>query len=516
MRRGQTVVDQERTFSDKLELVSTTDTRGVITYANDAFCEVAGYSVDELEGKNHNIVRHPDMPKAAFKDMWDSLQRGHSWRGVVKNLCKDGKYYWVDAFVTPIMENGKCVGYQSVRVKPKAEWVTRASALYAKINQGQTSVLREWFTASKHMFALATVFIAAIAAGWFSGVWAGVVVLLVTGILAFLYSAELFSLPAKEQALKQHFDSVSRLVYAGKGTGSVFEFQLGLEQALQRTVLGRTQDAANKLRAIADQSLDFAHQTSSGIEQQRNGVERICVAITQLTQSSQAVTGITEQTSESIQQTNQQCGQAKALILQGRDKVKDLSGIVERASSTADSLMQATDNVGRIMGEIEAIAEQTNLLALNAAIEAARAGESGRGFAVVADEVRALSTRTQESAGNIVKSMDLMKNTLTEWVQTMRETRDNALVSVEQADASSQAIEQIYSMIEAIDRNSQQIMQAVLSQDAVCRDIEVNVSGIGEVAESNTRLAEAMSASSETLNRNIKQLSNMADTFLRS
>ena len=103
----------ERTFTEKEQLVSTTDLNGTITYANAEFCEIAGYSLDELIGQHHNIVRHPDMPKAAFKDLWEKLKRGDSWRGMVKNRCKNGDYYWVDAYVTPLLTNGKITGYQS-------------------------------------------------------------------------------------------------------------------------------------------------------------------------------------------------------------------------------------------------------------------------------------------------------------------------------------------------------------------------------------------------------------------
>ena len=136
MRKGQVVTDKETDFPDNRELVSTTDRRGVITYANQAFSDVSGYTIDELVGKNHNLVRHPDMPKAAFKDLWDCLGRGQAWRGVVKNLCKDGSYYWVDAFVTPIYENGEVTGYQSVRVKPERDVVKRAQKLYDVVNKG--------------------------------------------------------------------------------------------------------------------------------------------------------------------------------------------------------------------------------------------------------------------------------------------------------------------------------------------------------------------------------------------
>ncbi|MEH6711481.1 MAG: PAS domain-containing protein, partial [Paraglaciecola polaris] len=82
------------------ELVSTTDTQGIIQYVNDHFCRVSGYSREELIGQHHNIVRHPDMPKAAFADMWSKLKSKQAWRGAVKNRCNGGGYYWVDAFVT--------------------------------------------------------------------------------------------------------------------------------------------------------------------------------------------------------------------------------------------------------------------------------------------------------------------------------------------------------------------------------------------------------------------------------
>ena len=516
MRRGQQVKNQEIDFPSNYELVSTTDTRGVITYANDAFCKVAGYDEEELVGKNHNIVRHPDMPKAAFKDMWDLLERGHSWRGVVKNLCKDGSYYWVDAFVTPIMENGKRVGYQSVRVKPDRALVQRAESLYSAINQGNTSVLREITTSQKMMaFMAMSILIGAVLGATFS--WWSALGVVTVGILALvMFHVELFTLPAQASAMQREFDSVSRFVLNGKGIKSIFNFRMDMEKGLQRAVLGRTQDATHRLESISNKTLSFVKETSTGIHQQKHGVSQISSAIDRISKHSHTMHENTQSTRESIVRTNEQCGEAKALILAGRDKVHDLSGIVDTASSTADQLLDATNNVGKIMGEIEAIAEQTNLLALNAAIEAARAGESGRGFAVVADEVRSLSTRTQESAGNIVSSMDLMRTTLLEWVETMHVSRDNALESVEQANTSAQAIEQIYQMIEDINTHSQGIMRAITEQEAMCSEIEQHAQGIFEVAETNSCVADEMTNTANELNYNITTISGLSDTFKQS
>ena len=116
------VLNEEVKFNTDEELVSVTDTQGVVQYANDIFCRVAGYEEVELVGQPHNIVRHPDMPKQSFTDMWSKLKSKQSWRGAVKNRCKDGRCYWLDVFVTPKFDDGELTGYQSVRTVLKPEY----------------------------------------------------------------------------------------------------------------------------------------------------------------------------------------------------------------------------------------------------------------------------------------------------------------------------------------------------------------------------------------------------------
>lgn len=112
-------IDEQFTFSDGL-IVSSTDLKGIITYANRKFCAIAGYDKTELIGKNHNIIRHPDMPKAAFKEVWDTLSAGKEWTGIVKNLRKDGLYYWVYSHISPISKDGEIAGYSAAR-RPASE-----------------------------------------------------------------------------------------------------------------------------------------------------------------------------------------------------------------------------------------------------------------------------------------------------------------------------------------------------------------------------------------------------------
>ncbi|KEZ67061.1 chemotaxis protein, partial [Pseudomonas amygdali pv. tabaci str. ATCC 11528] len=140
MRNNQPITQHERTFPAEQRLISSTDTRGTITYCNDAFVDISGYSEAELLGAAHNTVRHPDVPPAVFEHMWTTLKTGQPWMGIVKNRCKNGDHYWVNAYVTPMLENRKVVGFESVRIKPTAEQIRRAEALYARINKGKSAI----------------------------------------------------------------------------------------------------------------------------------------------------------------------------------------------------------------------------------------------------------------------------------------------------------------------------------------------------------------------------------------
>ncbi|MBB3329724.1 methyl-accepting chemotaxis protein/aerotaxis receptor [Halomonas campaniensis] len=137
MRDNQPVTGHEYELKDDHFLISRTDLKGRITYANPAFVEVSGYAHEELIGSPHNLVRHPDMPPEAFANLWETLAEGQSWRGLVKNRRKNGDHYWVDASVTPIIEDGTLVGYASVRVKATREAIDQAEAAYARIREGK-------------------------------------------------------------------------------------------------------------------------------------------------------------------------------------------------------------------------------------------------------------------------------------------------------------------------------------------------------------------------------------------
>lgn len=141
MRNNQPVTQREIELKEDDFLVSRTDTKGCITYANPAFIDISGFEHAELIGAPHNLIRHPDMPPAAFENLWKTVQGGDTWRGLVKNRCKNGDHYWVDASVTPIVENEQVVGYASVRVQATRAAIEQAERAYAEMRGGHNKHL---------------------------------------------------------------------------------------------------------------------------------------------------------------------------------------------------------------------------------------------------------------------------------------------------------------------------------------------------------------------------------------
>ena len=137
MRNNQPVTQSEYEFPDNATLMSTTDTKSHVTYANAAFVEVSGFDLKEILGQPHNLVRHPDMPQEAFADMWATIKGGEPWTALVKNRRKDGDHYWVRANAVPVVRDGKPVGYMSVRTKATREEIAAADALYREFREGK-------------------------------------------------------------------------------------------------------------------------------------------------------------------------------------------------------------------------------------------------------------------------------------------------------------------------------------------------------------------------------------------
>ena len=129
------IIDEEFLFEGRV-IISETDPKGIITFANRKFCEISGYTADELLGQPHNIIRHPDMPKEAFTKMWETIQEGRIWHGLVKNLRKDGRYYWVETEIAPVKDDaGNITGYIAARKPAGRKDIEDVVTLYRKMKE---------------------------------------------------------------------------------------------------------------------------------------------------------------------------------------------------------------------------------------------------------------------------------------------------------------------------------------------------------------------------------------------
>lgn len=501
-------INEEVTFSAHEELVSTTDIKGIITYANSNFCRVAGYELDELIGQHHNVVRHPDMPKAAFKDLWNNIQAGKPWRGAVKNRCKDGRYYWVDAFVTPIFEQGELIGYQSVRKKIDVKTKEAATRAYKKISKNRA--LFTWYQrpAFKHVLFVVLSALLVYVTQHYS--YASIILPLIP--LA-IYHNEFFSVPSYFASLKKQYNSVSRYIFSGLKPQGIIDFQLKIEQGKIQTILGRVVDSSQSLEVGANNLTHAVHQAKQGVEKETHELHQVSSAITEMVTTIAEISKNTESTAQQITHAQQDCRQASQAMTKTKDKINQLAEDVNRSAASSSTLIDETQKIANIMLEIQGIADQTNLLALNAAIEAARAGEHGRGFSVVADEVRALSSRTHAATEQIQTSMADIQTTLAQWSESMTKNKTDADNCIEDANSSQIAIEQVHQAMTEISDIAAEIATASEQQNFVSQEINRNIVNISDASKLNLEQTEKVEIEAKTINNNAKALAELGLTF---
>ena len=507
--------DNEVTFSEDLQLVSTTDLNGVITYANPGFCQVAGYQLDEMVGQNHNIVRHPDMPKAAFADLWKHLKQGKPWRGMVKNRCKDGSYYWVDAYVTPIYDNGRVSGYQSVRCCPTPEHKARANAMYKELRAHENKKHVFWGSKlmSTHLLSLLLLAVPILCSVWLLTLPQSLLVILPLFILIMLNWQQLFLTPRYLQRLENDYDSISRLIFSGDAPHSIADFHIKLGQARIRTVLGRVDDATLSLKSIADQISTSMSTTSDDISSQDSQIQQVATAVTQMASAAEEINRNIQASNQQIEEARHHCVVTSQQLKTVETEVASLASQAEQAFESAVALSSESERIDTIMSEIQGIANQTNLLALNAAIEAARAGEQGRGFAVVADEVRNLSTRTHKATEQIQTSIGHIQHTLAEWKELMHQNVGRTNTCLSSTQIGAEYLNHISVEIDKVSAFSSQISSATTEQQAVIEDINKNINIISSISHDNSIKVEDVNATSKSLLNRANQLKNLSQTF---
>ncbi|MDP1957389.1 MAG: methyl-accepting chemotaxis protein, partial [Rhodocyclaceae bacterium] len=429
MKNNGPVTQREKAFPAGKYLVSKTDLKGVITHCNDAFFELSGFTKEELIGKSHSIVRHPDMPAAAFADLWETVKAGRPWRGTVKNRSKDGDHYWADAFVVPLRKNGETTGYMSVRSAPTREQVRGAEALYQQINAGSGKL-------PKTGGFLAGLSIRARLIGAMALMAVMITIGSVIGVMGVSQSNDMLRAVATEQVTLTVAIAQSEAAYAWVRNAAIFgtltaillvvvvggllvkAIVAPMRQAIayfERIAAGiltddidisRRDEAGQLMSALAVMqvnlkvTLDEVRLVSVALdEESKKLATEMDRVVNQSVQQQDRVQGTAAATEEltvsvaevasSVASTAKSATQSKALVAESTRSMDSsmaatsrVVGAVQASSATIGDLNRAIEKIGVITNTIREIAEQTNLLALNTAIEAARAGEQGRGFAV--------------------------------------------------------------------------------------------------------------------------------------
>jgi aerotaxis receptor len=499
MRTNLPVTQHEVEYSESQVFVTKTDTKGVITYANDSFVQISGFSREELIGQSHNIVRHPDMPGWAFRSLWDTVKSGHPWRGIVKNRAKNGDHYWVRATVSPIVDQGLVTGYISLRKKPARAEVSEAEALYKSgVSPSEKLTLfkrlQNLSLQIKLQLLIQPVLMLMLSVGRVITVEEVMIQLAFQVMLFFFIRAIVWHFVVKPvDEIKSHLSDLINGQMTGQVDISGRDEMGEILCAVQSTkvllgsiidqissVSGHIDNRAKHLTEAMSKVAEGSKSQSSAANFMMSAVEKMTASIDQIAENASDVRRISDNSTSLASEGGR-------VVRQVVDDMSKTNNAVMNTAHTMRNLGEQSDRIQNVVKVIKEIADQTNLLALNAAIEAARAGEQGRGFAVVADEVRKLAEKTARSTQEIAGMVDEIRGSTSHAISEMVATVEMVKAGSVMAGQAGDAIVQINEGVSRVLAGVEDISSSIREQSLASREIAENVESVARMSGENSR-----------------------------
>lgn len=542
MKNNQPVTNVETIMPDGEFIYSRTDLKGTIEEANEAFAHISGYSREEMIGQPHNMVRHPDMPEAAFADLWADLKAGRPWRGVVKNRRQDGGYYWVVANASPVRENGQVVGYQSVRSRPSREEIAGAEEAYRKIRAGDKSLrvehgravrvipaAVEWFSALPTQMAIVGVLAILPALVELLRRQTGSKLLddVQLGLTGFAALYGVYFLLRVTPSVSRDLNATAKYLEMVLSTGDL-KTRFNLER---HDILGRVGRLADKfissvqatIQGMADtaKQVDIANkEVHAGIRNvnqsavsQNESTSSAAAAVEEVTVSIGEVAAHASSTEAAAQQAGKVARSGEELSLRASKTILALANSVKSSARQVESLGKRSDEISRVVAVIKEVADQTNLLALNAAIEAARAGEQGRGFAVVADEVRNLAERTGKATQEISAMIGSIQSETQQAVLGMQNGAHEVEESVRLVQEAQDALHNINQQMGTTASMVSEISHSSNEQQAAMTELAQSVERVAAMTEQNVSVVRQTEAMVDALTGTVTRMRKAVDQY---
>lgn len=452
---------------DDAAIVSETDRKGQITFTNDKFCQISGYTREELMGKDHRIVNSGHHPKSFFLEMWKTISSGQIWKGEIKNKAKNGSYYWVETNISPIFDSqGNLVKYIAIRID-----ITERKNAEARLEQLAAERKAETDKLTKQVLTM----------------------------LNEIKGAARGDLTVKAKVTNDSLGTIA----------DSFNFLI----SSLRQVVNSIQEVAGQVKNASGESIAKTNELAAQARNQSQQIEMTLQQIKRMVDSIKDVSNVAGRAEKVAEQS------AKTAEFGGVAVDKTVQGINELRHTIADTakmikrLGESSQQIGKIVTSISQIASQTNLLALNATIEAARAGEQGQGFAVVAEEVRKLAERSASATEEIAEIVSTIQEEISRVMSAMESGTQEV---VEGTNLAAEAKNNLVAIIEVSrEMNSlvQNITSAAKKQAGSVEEIANNVKQVSEISITTAKNAEDVTASLDGLAVAVSKLQNSVSNF---